>query len=160
MRQDRQAIGADFISGVAVTGDAVRAGKNHFNLSLPHNRRGHVIADQCGGYFLPGQFPRRQPRALQKRPGFAGENFKFFTELLGAIHNPECGPVINCGQSAGVTNRHQSITVVNQFGAKITHLPANGLIVFVNRPSFALKHSFDLRHARRRVLRHEMSHLI
>lgn len=54
--QDRELIGADFVSGVAARGDAVGSGDDSLNQAAAHDAGGHVVGHEFDGDASQMQF--------------------------------------------------------------------------------------------------------
>ena len=72
--EDGDHIRADLIGDVAVCGDAVGADDDGVNAALFHDVAAHVVGDQRDGNVVLHQFPSGQPRTLQIRPRFVGDD--------------------------------------------------------------------------------------
>ena len=102
-------------------------------LPLLHNVSGHVVGNYGDWNIVFCQFPRRQSRALQKRPRFVGDYGHAFTGITRATNHPERSAIITGGgQRSGVAVRQHGGAIGNKIGA-MTSNSAIGLDVFLER---------------------------
>ncbi len=72
--QNREAVRADLIRGVAVGGDAVGSDNAGAHFFQAQDARGHVVANHRHGHAGAAEFPGRQARALPERARFVGKD--------------------------------------------------------------------------------------
>ena len=143
-RQDRHTVGADFVGGVAIGCNAVRAHDHSLNTPRLHQAGGHVVADYRGGNLVGHQLPRRQPRALQKRPRLIGINVNVFALLDRRADDAQRGSVTASRQSAGVAVGQHAAFFRQKRRAKFAHGLARGNVFLVHRVRFGQQFLLDL----------------
>ncbi len=111
---DGDAIGADFVGGIAIGRNAVGADENGLNFTFQHDPGGHVIADEGNGDAGLFQFPRGKACALEERAGFIGEDVQGPTLFMGEVDGSEGGSVEAGGQAAGVTMGQNRIDAIEK----------------------------------------------
>ena len=123
--QDGQPVGTDFVGHVAVGGNSVGAYDDAVDVLLPQDRRRHAVADHRNVNAALPEFPRREPRSLQKRAGFIGKDGDLFPGFDGCIYYGQRRTVICGSQGARVAMGEYGGIVIEQFGAVLSDLPAD-----------------------------------
>src|SRR5271157_1360971 len=134
--QDGNLIGADFIGGVAIRGDAVRTSDNGADFAGFQEVADHVVRDQGEGNAAAVKFPGSEPRALQIGAGLRNQNVQFVTLLESDADDPQRGANSSGGQGARVALRHDLAFLGHEFRAETADGFVGGLFFEVHFLSF------------------------
>ncbi len=134
--QHRHGVGADFVGDVAIGGDAVRAHHHRADLALLHDRARHAVGDQRGWDAVLHQFPRGQPRALQKGARLVGVDVQLLALLDGRADHAQRRAVPAGGQCPGVAMRQHAAGRGKQRGAVTAHRFVGGDVFQVHALRF------------------------
>ena len=111
-------VGADFVGGVAVGGDAVCAGDDGANFAGFEEVADHVVGDECERDAALVKLPGGEARALKIGAGFGDEDVEFFALVDGDANDAESGANAAGGESAGVALGHDVPVARHEFGAE------------------------------------------
>ncbi len=146
--QDRHAVSADLVGGVAVGGDAVRPQDDQVHLPLVHQGGRGPVGDEGVGNPQLAQLPGGEPGPLEEGPGFVHPHGKALAGLPGGPHDPQGGAVGPGGQGPGVAVGQHPVAVVDQDLPRLGHVAVNGFIFpqhglgFGHQPVFQGRHRF------------------
>ena len=105
---DRQVVGADFVRGVSVVGDAVGAHHDGVHLLLPHQARRRRVADERPGHLFERNLVRGEPRALVVRPSLVAVDVLQHAALAQTTNHAQSGAVAGGGERTGVAVRQDA----------------------------------------------------
>src|SRR5213593_154727 len=118
LRQHSQRIGSNLVRHVAVGSNPVRADNDGVNQSLPHERAGHIVGNDPNINVILPQLPCGQPRALQERPCFVGEDAQPLPIFNGSTNDAERGSISGRRQRARVAVGQNGSRIRQQVLAK------------------------------------------
>ena len=132
-RGEREAVGPDLVGDVAVGRDAVGPGDHGVGLAAADQPGGGAVDDELVRHAGARELPRRQPRALQQRPGLARED----ADLVGraAVQLEDDGERragAARGERAGVADRQDAPRAGQQIGAVAGDRRARGVLLGVD----------------------------
>src|SRR5579884_2505325 len=99
-------IGADFVGGVAVGGDAIRAGDDGADFAGFQEVSDHVVRDEREGNAAAVELPGGEARALKIGARFRNEDVQLLALLDGNLDDAESGADAAGGEGAGVALSH------------------------------------------------------
>ena len=140
--QNGNGVGADFVSGVSIGGDAIRPDDDSLHLTFPHYLGCHTIANQGRSDAPLRELPRGQPGSLEKRASFVDEYVKLLPLILGREEHRQCRPIFGRCQAASVAMREHAAVVGQEFSAIPADGVAHGPVLFMNRPGLRKQVSF------------------
>ena len=143
-REHRDTVGANLVRRVAVRRDPIGADDDEIDAALPHQCTNHSVGDDGRRDPVAHELPRRESRALQKRPGLVGEYGDLLAGGDGAANDAERRPVPSRRKRARVAVRQHPGVRRHHFGAERTHRAAARDIFVVNGLRFAVEARFDL----------------
>ena len=110
-------VGADFVSHVAIGGNAVRAHHHASDAARVQEVAGHVVGDQRGGDMVVLELPNSKARALQERAGFIGEDIYVLAGSDGRANHAQRGAIARGCQRPRVAVRKNGLPIRDQRGA-------------------------------------------
>ena len=138
--EDGDLVGADLVGGVAVSGDAVRAGDDRADFYGLQEVSNHIIGDKREGDAAFVQFPGGEARALEVGPSFGDEDVEFFALFKGNTDDAEGGADAASGERASVALGHDVAFAGHEFSAEPADGFVDGLFFEMNQLGF-LHHS-------------------
>src|SRR5438876_10391906 len=109
MSQYRDAIRADLISDIAISGDAISPDKDGLNAAPAHEMTDHIVGNQGQRDAFLLQLPGCQTCPLKDGAGLIDKDMEVFTRFMRDIHGGEsCAPTSG-SYSAGITMRQDRI---------------------------------------------------
>jgi len=96
--EDREHIGADFVGGISVGGDAVGPGNDEVDFSGAHEGGGSAIGDALKWNLVVEKFVGGEAEPLLAGSGLAGVDVFHFALLMGGANDAEGRPVSSGGE--------------------------------------------------------------
>ena len=119
-------IRSNLVGNVAIGGNAVGANDDGIDQSLTHEAAGHVIGNDADIDAVFPQFPRREPRALEKRPCLVGQDTQTLSVFNSGANNAQRRSITCGGERAGVAVCEDRAGIRQQLLAKA----ADALVTF------------------------------
>ena len=141
--QHGQGVGADFIGGIPIGGDAVGPGNDAADVAALHQQAGGGIHNQRRRDAQLLKLPSGQPRSLQKGTGFGVEHLK---PPAGFPRGPDDaqGRAIGRGrQGPGVAMGQHGPALRQQGFAQVAHPPVDVLVLLLNQAGLGFQPGFD-----------------
>src|SRR5438445_5219973 len=160
--EDGDLVGTDFVGGVAVGSDAVRAGDDSADFFRFQEMTDHVVGDERERDAAFVEFPGSEARALKIRARFGNEDVEFFPLFECDADDPESGADPGGGERAGVALGHDAAVAGHEFRAKAADGFVSGLFFEMNLLRF-LDHAlldFDDVESLRREFRETVLHAV
>ena len=120
MGDNSKIVGAYFIGGVAIGGDAIGTRDDHVNFTLRHQVSGHRVAHECASHVVLQQLPHCQLRALVARTSFINIDMDIFARLYRRANDTKSGAPAARGQRPGVAVRNNIRSLRHELCAELT----------------------------------------
>lgn len=124
--EDGEHVGADFVGGIAVGGDAVGSGDDEVDFSGAHKGCGGTIGDALEGDVVVEEFVGGEAQALLAGSGFAGVDVFDYALLMGGADDAEGGSVTGGGEGACVADSEDGGALGNESGTKFPDFLVHG----------------------------------
>ena len=141
-------IRADFVRGIPIGRNAIRAGHDRTDLARLQKVANHVVRNQRQRNAALVQFPSREPCALKIRARFRYKNVQFAALFERYANHPEGRAYPACGQRARVALRHHLPFARHELRAKLPNRLVRRAFFLVNLLCFFHHALLDFRELR------------